>query len=72
MTVQRDPLALFPAQLGAWRLGVPDRLPEDIEAVLGADDYFSANFFNSDAKAPVSLFIAYYEKQTGGAGIHSP
>ena len=70
--VKRDPLVLFPSQLGGWRSGVPDRLTPEIEAVLGADDYYSVNFVNPKFKAPVSFFVAYYEKQTEGAGIHSP
>ncbi len=70
--VERDPLALFPEHLGNWRSGMPSRLTPEIEAVLGADDYYSVNFRNQNYLAPVSLFIAYYEKQTEGAGIHSP
>ena len=72
VTLQRDPLALFPEQIGDWRSGVPGRLSDEIEAVLGADDYYSVSFRNPSFKAPVSLFIAYYEKQTEGSGIHSP
>jgi len=72
VTVERDPLAMFPNTLGPWRSGVPDRLDPQIEATLGADDYHAVTFRSYDHMAPVNLFIAYYEKQTEGAGIHSP
>jgi EpsI family protein len=70
--VERDPLALFPAELGNWQSGVPQRLDAQIEQTLGADDYHSVVFMNPNHRAPVSLFVAYYLKQTEGAGIHSP
>ena len=70
--VERQPLNLFPEQLGTWRSGNPQTLTPEIEAVLGADDYYSVNFRSPEHRLPVSLFIAYYDKQTEGAGIHSP
>lgn len=70
--VEREPLALFPAELGSWRSGLPQRLEPNIEKTLGADDYHSVVFQSPEQRAPVSLFIAYYLKQTEGAGIHSP
>lgn len=70
--VERDPLALFPAELGGWQSGMPQRLDDQIEKTLGADDYHSVVFTNPNHRAPASLFIAYYLKQTEGAGIHSP
>jgi len=71
-TVQRDSLVLFPPKIGSWRAGVQQQLTPEIEAVLGADDYLSVGFRSDEFGAPVSLFIAYYDKQTEGAGIHSP
>lgn len=72
VNVPREPLALFPDRLDNWHSGLPQTLSPDIEAVLAADDYFSASFRSPDHLAPVNLFIAYYDKQTEGAGIHSP
>lgn len=68
---QRDPLALFPMRIDAWR-GVRMTLEPEIERVLGADDYHTANYLLDAATPPVDLFIAYYRKQTEGSGIHSP
>ena len=70
--LERQSLNLFPEQLGTWRSGNPQTLDPEIEAVLGADDYYSVTFQSPEHRLPVSLFIAYYSKQTEGAGIHSP
>lgn len=70
--VRRDPLVLFPREMGGWIGGPLRRLPAETEAVLKADDYLSIAYMNPSRAEPVDLFIAYYRKQTGGAGIHSP
>lgn len=70
--MDREPLALFPLQVDTWYAGKPQALTAEIEAVLAADDYISVSFRSPEHLAPVNLFIAYYDKQTEGAGIHSP
>jgi exosortase D (VPLPA-CTERM-specific) len=70
--VPRDPLVLFPRTLDSWAGGAQRRLDPGIEAVLKADDYLSTGYASPEHAQPVDLFIAYYEKQTEGAGIHSP
>ena len=67
----RDPFALFPHELGDWRASAPAPLTPEIEAALGADDYHQIDLIAQDGRAPVGLFMAYYEDQTKG-GIHSP
>lgn len=69
--VSRDPFVLFPVNLNEWE-GQINRLEPDIEAVLGADDYYSAYYQKPDAPAGVDFFSAYYHKLTEGQGIHSP
>jgi exosortase D (VPLPA-CTERM-specific) len=71
VAVEREPLALFPRSFEGWT-GSPQYLEPEIENVLGADDYLSANFSNSAERASVDLFVAWYDKQTEGSGIHSP
>ncbi|PKP85581.1 MAG: VPLPA-CTERM-specific exosortase XrtD [Alphaproteobacteria bacterium HGW-Alphaproteobacteria-2] len=68
---ERDPFALYPRQVGDWS-GVFSMLDPDIEQVLGATDYLDATYHAQAERAPVNLFMAYYEKQTEGSGIHSP
>jgi exosortase D (VPLPA-CTERM-specific) len=70
--VAREPLALFPRTLAGWT-GLSSRLDPDVEKVLAADDYFSATYTHPEAgELPVDLFIAFYRRMAGGAGIHSP
>ncbi|MEZ5776822.1 MAG: VPLPA-CTERM-specific exosortase XrtD [Paracoccaceae bacterium] len=67
----RDPLALFPREIGDWRsYTVP--LDADIEKVLAADDYVNAFYQRPGGGEAVNFFVAWYAKQTEGQGIHSP
>jgi exosortase D (VPLPA-CTERM-specific) len=70
--VPRDPLVLFPRALDEWSGGAQRRLEPQIEAVLGADDYLSIGYASAEHAQSVDLFIAYYDNQTEGEGIHSP
>ncbi len=69
--IDRRPFALFPRQLGEWT-GTTTRLDKQVEEVLGADDYLNANYIASDTGHLVNFFVAYYDNQTDGEGIHSP
>src|SRR6056297_1600039 len=69
--VDRDPFALYPRQLGEWT-GVFSMLDLEIERVLGATDYLVASYRNPAEDAPVEIFMAFYNKQTEGSGLHSP
>ncbi|SHL66180.1 exosortase D, VPLPA-CTERM-specific [Roseovarius marisflavi] len=71
VAVDRDPFALYPRQIGEWS-GTFSMLEPNIEQVLGATDYLAASFNARSEPAPVSLFMAFYDKQTEGSGIHSP
>jgi exosortase D (VPLPA-CTERM-specific) len=69
--LDRDPFILYPRQIEGWT-GTFSRLEPNIERVLGATDYLAASYRNLSESAPVELFMAYYEKQNEGDGIHSP
>lgn len=69
--LQRDPLALYPREVDGWR-GLSSGLDANIEKVLGADDYLNAFYQKAGERDIVSFFVAFYEKQTEGQGIHSP
>ncbi len=71
VAVDRDPFSLYPRQVGEWS-GTFSMLDSDIEQVLGASDYLSAFYRHPEETAPVELFMAFYNKQTEGSGIHSP
>jgi exosortase D (VPLPA-CTERM-specific) len=70
VAVDREPFALFPRALGDWR-GVHHPLEVEVAEVLGASDYLNATYLATGGQA-VHLFVAFYDRQTDGAGIHSP
>ncbi len=69
--VGRDPFVLFPNAVGSWS-GVRQTLEPSVENVLAADDYINATYASPSENGVVNLFVAYYDKQTEGSGIHSP
>ncbi|MDF2234566.1 VPLPA-CTERM-specific exosortase XrtD [Albimonas sp. CAU 1670] len=70
--IDRQPYSRMPAEIGDWSVvSRQPRLSDQIERVLGADDYIGLNFAKADAPAPIELFSAWYHDQTKG-GIHSP
>lgn len=69
--VERSPFALYPMTVGEWR-GSTFRLEREVEVVLAASDYLNATYVAQGVAAPVGQFIAFYDSQTDGSGIHSP
>src|SRR6056297_568129 len=69
--LDRDPFTLYPRQFGEWS-GTFSLLEPSIERVLGATDYLMGSYRNPGEAAPVEIFMAFYNKQTEGDGIHSP
>ncbi|MGB0661706.1 MAG: VPLPA-CTERM-specific exosortase XrtD [Mangrovicoccus sp.] len=67
---ERTTFLLFPRELGDYS-GTFFALSPEIEDTLGADDYVSG-VYSSQAGDSVDLFVAYYENQADGTGIHSP
>jgi exosortase D (VPLPA-CTERM-specific) len=72
VVVERDPFLLFPRDLGPWSGGASEPLTPDIARVLGADDYINTTYAAAGEAGYVNLFVAFYDKQTEGDGIHSP
>jgi exosortase D (VPLPA-CTERM-specific) len=71
VAIAREPFALFPRQIGNWS-GSTALLDVDIERVLGATDYLNATFATPGNPGVVNMFVAFYDNQTDGSGIHSP
>ena len=69
--IERMPFSLFPRDLGEWS-GSNRRLDAEVERVLAATDYLNITYASSMATAPVNMFVAFYNSQVDGAGIHSP
>ncbi|WP_386685045.1 VPLPA-CTERM-specific exosortase XrtD [Loktanella sp. R86503] len=72
ITPDRDRFALFPREFAGWQ-GYTIPLEPQVEAVLNASDTLNAVYAHpAHPGQSVSLFSAYYDRQTEGAGIHSP
>ncbi|PWE33036.1 VPLPA-CTERM-specific exosortase XrtD [Maritimibacter sp. 55A14] len=69
--VDRDPFALFPQQISGWS-GSSARLDPQVEKTLGASDYLNTSYIAPGGMSYVNMFVAFYDKQTDGSGIHSP
>lgn len=69
--VPRDTFSQFPLQLANWS-GATQDLELSVETVLGADDYFLAEYSAANTSPNVGLFMAFYHRMAGGKGIHSP
>lgn len=69
--VDRESFAIYTMRLGDWR-GYTIPLETDIARVLAADDYLNANYTNTVTGDTANMFVAFYQRQTEGQGIHSP
>ena len=68
--VDREPFHLFPRSAAEWQ-GTKGALDPEVEAILGADDYIDITFQRVGGDV-VAFFVAFYEDQGNGEGIHSP
>jgi len=64
------PLADFPAELGSWRAGPNEILPDNVVKVLGVDDYVSR--FYDGPGGPIHFYASYFSTTWGGKSYHSP
>lgn len=69
--VARDPFVLFPSEINGWQAGHQRGLDPEVEQVLAADDYYSAELRHASDAGRVDLFMAWYADQQDG-GVHSP
>lgn len=69
----RQRLELLPGKLDSWSGGPTIPLGDEVEKVLGVDDYVNRVYRRSMLPGDlVSLYIGYYESQRSGDTIHSP
>ena len=66
----RRSLDRFPIEVGAWR-GISEALPPSELAILRVTDYLN-RLYAAPGKAPIWLYVGYYETQRQGQIIHSP
>lgn len=67
-----QPLDLFPAQLGNWRETQNHPVEQEIRDQLKADDMLNRAYQDSQSRAAVDLFVAYFKTQRTGQAPHSP
>jgi EpsI family protein len=63
----------FPREFGPWKLLREDPIAEDVSRELGADRVLSQTFIDTATGSAASLFVAWFQTQSGGARQpHSP
>ncbi|WP_417269025.1 VPLPA-CTERM-specific exosortase XrtD [Celeribacter sp.] len=70
-SVEREPFALFPREIGGWSGADMGRYDPAVEQSLAADDYVRINYVRDGITPTVEFFAAFYADQTKG-GTHSP
>lgn len=68
---ERERLSMFPLALGDWR-GREGFVEQVYLDALKLSDYLIAYYGRPADRAPVELWIAYYDEQVSGASVHSP
>jgi EpsI family protein len=68
---EREKLSLFPLAIGDWR-GREGFVEQIYLDQLKLSDYLIGYFSRPADRAPVELWIAYYDEQVSGASVHSP
>jgi exosortase D (VPLPA-CTERM-specific) len=61
----------LPLVIDTW-IGRESYLDKDVLEALRVNDYFIANYQNSNKSEVINLYIAYYDSQRKGASVHSP
>ena len=67
----RQPLSLFPMQVGSWT-GTPQIMGSEFLDMLHLTDYVLADYQQPGTAAAVNFYVAYYESQRFGIQSHSP
>ncbi len=67
----RESLSGLPIRIGEWEGQKAADIEDNIMAVLGVDDYVNRFYYNPE-RAPVSLYVGYYQSQREGDTMHSP
>jgi len=66
-----QPLALFPDQLGDWRLIKTRKSDPKVIQMLGVDDYIDYRYVDPQGKE-INLYVGFYDTVGRGKGYHSP
>ena len=61
----------FPLTLGTWQALNTQAMGEDIESVLGVDDYILRNYRNPQG-TQINVYVSYFSYTDRNKGYHSP
>ena len=61
----------FPSEYNGWH-GRFEPLSKEVLDILKLSDYVQLNYLHSSSDLPVNFYVAWYESQRKGDGIHSP
>jgi EpsI family protein len=67
----KQPLSLFPQQLGSYRLSNSFQSSAGVLELLGVDDYIQYNYVDEN-KASVNLYAGFYQAVGVSGSYHSP
>ncbi len=67
----RKTFDLFPLTINDWK-AKRGTVPKDQLDILNLDDYFIADYVNSNDNSVVNFYVAYYKSQRSGNNAHSP
>lgn len=71
ITPARQPFSEFPTTHNGWS-GQFEPLTKDVLDILKLSDYIQANYISNTSDVPVNFYVAWYDSQRKGDGIHSP
>jgi EpsI family protein len=66
------PLSAFPFASQGWTMTQDNRIEDEVQKVLKADDTLNRVYVSPDAKTSASLMIAFFRTQRYGQAPHSP
>ena len=67
----KQPLSLFPEQLGSWHRISSNQLSAEVIDILKMDDYINYIYAAPDGKT-IDLYVAFYQAVGISGGYHSP
>lgn len=65
------PLQQVPQQIGSWQAVSSQSMGDEVESVLGVDDYILRNYRNAHG-VQINLYVSYFTYTDRNKGYHSP
>jgi len=72
LTPVARPLALFPGQLGGWRVTQEFPIEPEVQEVLKTDDTLNREYTRAADGSQIVFFIGFFKTQRYGQSPHSP